>query len=361
MLSMLGFDIGLIRYLPRENNKAGMINSCFVITSIAAMLLSSAFLISLYLWSPALLILHEHAVYGAVFMLSTVAGSLYALQANVFVAFRQAKYSFVQAIVFGMRVVGLPLLITFGAFGIYASAGLAYVIAFVIGNLLIVRVYSAYRPIFAIRKSTVGDMLHYSFRNYIANIFATLPNFILPLLVLNVLGTAMTAYFYVAWAIAYILLAISLAVSRSLLAEASFSQDMLRTGVIRSLKFIFVLLIPAIVFMFIFGRYVLLLFGAEYAKNSFEVLLVLCVASVPYAVNAVYTAVKRVQREVMSVIWVYGVVAMVTIVGSYLLMVEFGVVGVGYAWVIGNGVVAVGIGVIAMKNDRLKSVRSDPV
>ena len=99
MLSMLGFDIGLIRYLPRENNKAGMINSCFVITSIAAMLLSSAFLISLYLWSPALLILHEHAVYGAVFMLSTVAGSLYALQANVFVAFRQAKYSFVQAVV----------------------------------------------------------------------------------------------------------------------------------------------------------------------------------------------------------------------------------------------------------------------
>ncbi len=89
--------------------------------------------------------------------------------------------------------------------------------------------------------------------------------------------------------------------------------------------------------------------------------MVLCVASVPYAVNAVYTAVKRVQREVMSVIWVYGVVAMVTIVGSYLLMVEFGVVGVGYAWVIGNGVVAVGIGVIAMKNDRLKSVRSDPV
>jgi len=84
-----------------------------------------------------------------------------------------------------------------------------------------------------------------------------------------------------------------------------------------------------------------MLFGGEYAENSFGVLVVLCVASLPYAVNAVYTAVKRVQGEVGAVILVYGVVAVVTIVGGYLLMDGFGVMGVGYAWVAGNGVVMV--------------------
>ena len=345
MFSLLGFDIGLIRYLPRENDKGGMINSCFVMTGLAALLLSVVFLCGLHIWSPALLILRERAVFGAAFVLFAIAGSLYELQVNVFVAFRQAKYSFVQAVVAALRILGLPLLVALGAFGVYAAAGFATVLAFVIGNLLILRVYAAYRPGFLIRKWAVNDMLYYSFGNYIANIFATLPNFILPLLVVNVLGAEMNAYFYVAWAIAFMLLMIPFAVSRSLLAEGSRSPDMLRRDVIRSLKFIFVLLVPAIVFVFVFGRYLLMLFGSEYAKNSFGALVVLCMASLPYAVNAVYTAAKRVQGDVGAVIWVYGVVAMITIVGGYLLMGEFGVMGVGYAWVVGNGVVAGGCGV----------------
>ena len=56
-------------------------------------------------------------------MLFVVAGSLAALQVNVFVAFRQAKYSFVQALVTALRIAGLPLLVALGAFGVYASAG----------------------------------------------------------------------------------------------------------------------------------------------------------------------------------------------------------------------------------------------
>ena len=47
MLSMLGFDIGLIRYLPRETDKGGMGGSCFTITAIAAALLSVVFLCGL--------------------------------------------------------------------------------------------------------------------------------------------------------------------------------------------------------------------------------------------------------------------------------------------------------------------------
>ena len=145
MLSLLGFDIGLIRYLPGEKDKGGMINSCFVMAGLAAALLSVVFLCGLHIWSPALLILREHAVFGAAFVLFTVAGSLSGLQVNVFVAFRQAKYSFVQAVVAAIRILGLPLLVALGAFGIYAAAGIASMLAFVVGNLLILKVYSSYR------------------------------------------------------------------------------------------------------------------------------------------------------------------------------------------------------------------------
>jgi O-antigen/teichoic acid export membrane protein len=59
MLSLLGFDIGLIRYLPGEEDKGGMINSCFVMAGLAAALLSVVFLCGLHIWSPALLVLRE--------------------------------------------------------------------------------------------------------------------------------------------------------------------------------------------------------------------------------------------------------------------------------------------------------------
>ena len=146
MFSLLGFDIGLIRYLPHENDKGGMINSCFVMTGLAAALLSVVFLCGLHIWSPALLILRERAVFGAAFVLFVVAGSLAALQVKegcrpLYPCIRRslrsvgyAKYSLVQALVAALRIAGLPLLVALGAFGIYAAAGFASVLAFVIGN-----------------------------------------------------------------------------------------------------------------------------------------------------------------------------------------------------------------------------------
>jgi O-antigen/teichoic acid export membrane protein len=90
-------------------------------------------------------------------------------------------------------------------------------------------------------------MMHYSSGNYIANIFFYLPNAILPLLVINVLGAETNAYFYVAWAIPGLLLVVPLATSTSLLAEGSYFPEELRKNVIKAFKFIFILLIPSII------------------------------------------------------------------------------------------------------------------
>ncbi len=99
MLSILGFDIGLIRYLPDERDKREMINSCFTITALIALLLSIIFLCGLNIWSPALLILKDNILFSMIFIIFTAFGSLSVLQANVFVAFREAKYSFIQGLV----------------------------------------------------------------------------------------------------------------------------------------------------------------------------------------------------------------------------------------------------------------------
>jgi O-antigen/teichoic acid export membrane protein len=345
ILSVLGFDIGLIRYLPEERDKSRMINSCFTMTALVALVLAVVFILGLQIWSPALMILRERTIFGAVFVLFTIVITLFGLQTNVFVAFRQAKYSFIQGSVAMLRVVILPFLVAFGAFGVYLSAGLATAIALLAGNMLILKVLSSYRPVPVINKKMINEMMYYSFGNNVANIFYFLPVAVLPLLVVDVLGEEINAYFYVAWAIASVLLMIPFTTSTSLFAEGSFSPDELRQNVIKSLKFIFVLLVPAIIGIFIFGRYVLLLFGKSYAENAFGVLLILSIASIPHAINVVYVAIKRVKQEVILVIYVYGAVAVLTLIGSCVVIQEMGLIGIGIAWIFGNGIVALIAGV----------------
>jgi len=164
-------------------------------------------------------------------------------------------------------------------------------------------------------------------------------------MVVNALGAEKNAYFYIAWQISMLLHAIPRWTSMSLLAECSYNQEEIIWNVRRATKFILILLAVAITGIFLFGKYLLWIFGEEYARNSLDVLLILVLGSVPFAFNVVYASVKRVKKEIKPVIWVYGGIAVITLVGSYLLARSIGIVGVGIAWLMGNIVIAGGVGV----------------
>ena len=266
------------------------------------------------------------------------------MQGGVFVGFRKTEYSFYQTIVIFVRLAIVPFLAAFGALGIYAAYGLTSVLAFIVGVLLTSRIFP-YKPIPAIKREVLNDIFHFSSGNYVARMLEDTPRVVLPIMVINVLGAETNAYFFIAWQISVLLLAIPRFTSISLLAEGSHNHKEFKKDTIRAAKFIFILLGVAIIGVFLFGKYLLWIFGEEYARNSFELLLILVLGSVPFAVNSLYASVKRVKKEIKPVIYVYGGIAVITLVLGYLFMTMFGVVGVGYAWVVGNGVVAGGVGV----------------
>lgn len=89
--------------------------------------------------------------------------------------------------------------------------------------LLLPRVQKGYRPFPSVSKEVVNEMVHFSFANYAANMLWVLPQLILPLMVVNLLGAEQTAYFFIGWAVASILFVIPLATSFSLFAEGSYN------------------------------------------------------------------------------------------------------------------------------------------
>jgi len=268
IFSLIGLDISLIRYLPDEKDKVSMINSSFLLTAIISLLISIIFILGTSIWSPALDILKKNYILGLFFIFFTIFASLSTLQISIFIAFRHSKYSFYQSIINISKVILLPLLTFFGVFGLYSAFGITYILTFIWGNKYIQKIHSSYQFTPKIDIIIVKKMFFYSLGNYLANILIYFPNYILPLMLLNILGSTITGYFYIAWTLSSVLLTISGSVSRSLLAEGSLTPENNQKNILKSLKFTFVILIPLIILIILFGKYFLLLFGKDYAFYS---------------------------------------------------------------------------------------------
>ncbi|MDY6864485.1 MAG: oligosaccharide flippase family protein [Halobacteriota archaeon] len=344
IFSVLGFDIALVRFLPEREDKSELINTCLTISFIISLILTLIFVAGINIWSPSLSVIRENKFFLFFFVFFSATTSLPGLLSQgVFAGFRRTEYSLFQTLVTLARLGIIPFLVTFGELGIYAPYGLTPILAFGFGIFLASRIFP-YKPIPTVNIEIIKDIFHFSFGNYFAKIFEYLPVFVLPIMVINVLGAEMNAYFFMSWQISMLLLTIPRWTTISLLAEGSHNEETLSANTKRALKFIFLLLGPAIIGIFLFGRNILGFFGEEYATNSYELLLVLALGSIPFAINVIYVTTKRVQKEVMPVIYVYGGVAIITLVASYLLMQSMGIIGVGYSWIIGNVAIASGVG-----------------
>lgn len=335
-ISLLGFDIGLIRYLPEEKDKSKVINTSFILCGCTALIISTVFLIGIDIWAPALKLLRGNPLLEISVIIFTVASTFYLLQSNIFVAFGQARYSFWQAIIALSRIPFLVLLASLGTFGIYSSNLLSSILSIVICHLFIYKIYINYTPFTKIDHRPLRKMVKYSLGNYLANIFFLIPSMCVPVLVSNTLGTKTNAYFYISWWISELVRMVPLATTTSMFAEGSASTMDINKTVVEALKFIFLLMGLVFAGVILFGQSLLSLFGGDYADNSFSVLLLFCIGDIPFAFIAVYIARCRIEKALMPVIAAYGALGAITLIASYILMQTMGIVGIGYAWIMGN-------------------------
>lgn len=350
LLSMLGLNIGIIRFLPNDDDKTGMMNSCFTLVGIFSIALSAIFIVGIPLWAPALLFLQENKAIMFAFILFTLAISLGALQNQVFIALRAAQFSFIQRIIaLGLRFPVVLALVSLGAFGIFSSWGIAGWVALAVGSFLLVKVHPGYRPIPTVKRQVVSEMTHFSLGNYVAETTSMLPDYLLPLIIVNILGAELNAYFYIAYAVASPLFMIPRSITTSLFAEGSNEPDKLRGNTIRAAKLIFPLLIPAIIVIFLFGDKILLLFGTGYSENAFNVLRLLSLSVIAFALNDLYVVVKRVELRVKPVIYIYSSVAILILAISYMLMSRLSLTGVAIGFLLGQGIVALVLSLMMLK------------
>nr|WP_319372968.1 oligosaccharide flippase family protein [uncultured Methanobacterium sp.] len=339
MLSFLGFDIALVKYIPEMKNKKELINSCLTVAVIFSAILTLIFIAGINLWSPSLVILRENSWLTLFFLIFIITSTLSTLQGfGVFPGFKKAEYSLIQNLTIPFRILFLLLLIPFGVYGLFISYGLVYIFAFVVGMFLTSKIFD-YGFSLTIKKGILSDIFNYSSGNYFARIFENLPTFLLPLLILNILGATQNAYFYIAWQISMLLLAIPYVMYIALLAESNSQIEDIKKNIRKALKLVFVAMVIAFMGILIFGKYLLSIFGDAYTLNSYNLLLLFALGNFLYFINTLYATVNRILKNTIRIIVVYASISSTTLLLSYFLMGRWGLMGVGYAWIISNAVV----------------------
>jgi hypothetical protein len=98
---------------------------------------------------------------------------------------------------------------------------------------------------------------------------------------------------------------------------------------------------PVLAVILVAAPYLLGLLGSMYAMESSTLLRLLALGTLPAMVNALYVAQARVHRNLVTVTAVPGVLSVFILVGSYELLLRFGITGVGVAWLTAQTLVAV--------------------
>jgi O-antigen/teichoic acid export membrane protein len=276
------------------------------------------------------------------------------LQTSAYAGMRTARYALFQSLTAGLFKIPLPLLLlTLGMSGIFFSWGLSSLLALITSLfLLLPRILPGYLPLPLIKKNAVSQMIRFSTGNYIADIFDTLPGLLFPLIIVNTLNEELNAYFFIAWTIASLLFMVPVSVNSSLLAEAAYEPYKLRILTIRAVIFTLVLLIPAILVIWLIGSKILLVFGRVYSEGSIQLLKILSVSSLPYALVRIYVTINRVRLKIQPVIATYFSIAIITLVGGYLLIPKTGIQGIGIAWICAQGSLAIITSLLLIKRER---------
>ena len=331
----LGLGAGLIRYLPKSERKNDKINTVFTLIALVTIVASTIFILGLDLFSPKLLFIKENFLLAFIFIFFMVISSASGLIESVFISYRNSKYVLVKNTIFSiLKIVFLFMFVGLGAYGIFSSWMLGLFLGFVSVFIVLIHKFK-YRPKFVFYDSIISQIGRYSFGNYVSGFIGGLPALVLPLLVLNELGAKSSAYYYIAMMIAGVLYIIPTATSNSLFAEGSHDEKNLGKQIKSSYMIISLLLIPGVILFAVFGKYILLIFGQDYASGGSALLLILVVSGFFTALNSIYGTLLKIKKKIKGLI-IVNLIGTVTTFALVYPFIGMGLVGIGIMWIAGE-------------------------
>jgi O-antigen/teichoic acid export membrane protein len=207
-------------------------------------------------------------------------------------------------------------------------------------------------------KQKIKLMAKFMSSSYIASIISGAPLLLLPLLVLNKLGSEQAAYYYITATISMLLNIIPSAITQSLFAEGSWGVESLKSQALKSLKFMYCLTIPLVIVLIVFGREVLGIFGKNFSNQGYELLVLIAITALPKVISYLLSTIIKLSGKLRPLV-IVSILGATTVLGtSYIMVDKYGLLGIGFATIIGEIFVVVSYSLIVLHRLRNKKLLS---
>ena len=325
LFSRFGIDQSLIRFFP-HGNKSRIFTTTLIATVILTLVIGIIYLIGIDFFSPDLSFIQN---YPLIFLLFLIANLIKQITSVCFVAIRASRYFFSQNIVFCSRILFLIPLISMGAMGIFSAVGIGFILASVFSLIYLLKFDIHYEKF---DFNFLRDSFKFSTSNYLVGISMEAPKYLIPLMILYLLGPVEVAQYYIPFTFCSILFAIPNATSTQVFVEGSHGES-LKTAMRRSLFTNFLLLSAAISFIYIFGPFFLNYLGKGYAGNL-NLMMIISISSYFIGIFSSYYSIKNIQKDFKNMLLVSGAQLILHIVFCWILLINFGLIGAAYSWLI---------------------------
>ncbi|MFD7731581.1 lipopolysaccharide biosynthesis protein [Kitasatospora phosalacinea] len=338
-LGSLNLGDALVRFVPTAGRRTrALVLHSYLVSIAASAVVAVAFLLLIPVVAPDLAELRR-PVLAVSFVAATAGYSVFVLQDGALTGVRRAGWVLGENTVFAVAKAALLALCAAFAVGagILLSWAAALVLAIVLTNVVLFRrAIPAHQaaPVDEREQRPTERIARWAGADYLGNLFSFAAASVLPLMVLDRLGAAGSAYYSLAYVIASTLYVAAFSMGHSLVVEGSRDPARLAEHSRRLLRHSTLLVTAAAVPIAVAAPWILALFGPEYAEHGTTALRLMALSAIPNTIPNVAIQVARVRRSLPWMVGIRFAFALVVIALTAVLLPPFGLTGIGAAWLI---------------------------
>jgi O-antigen/teichoic acid export membrane protein len=339
-LALLGLNSAFVAFYPKHHRQpSSLLNTTLNSVSLASLLAALLFLLLSSVMFHELSIVSHSLIYILLFLGMTLFGTLNTFMDHVSIAIRRGNQVLIRNILFGgitiLFVSALPLVVgSVTSKSIIFAWMLAGLFACTIGGFQIVRSIPAYRYRFTVDTGIGKGLIRVSLQNYLLTLVERAPNWILPIIVTEMLSPTDNAHWYTLWMMAWVIYIIPISIGQNLFADVSHQPGTYRQALRYSLLTSLILGTIAAASTMLLANFLLSLLGESYAVAGAIPLRILALGVYPAIFIQAYYGICRGKNMLSEAIFTGAAAGFTGVLAASLVGLRFGLVGMAAAWLI---------------------------
>lgn len=279
------------------------------------------------------------------FLGAVVIWVVFSLQDMVLIGLRRAPWVPVENAVYGgMKLAFLVVLASTGsAWGLLGSWVGGAVLLVVVMNALIFGRLLPRRLGLPDTLPPVARLARFTGGHHLAALTGSLPDSLLPIVVVALVSEQATAYYYAAWTVSNSMRLIAANIANALTVEGAHESERAGEHIRDGGRLGLIVVVPVAIGGILLADLVMGLFGAGYSEGA-SVLRIFSIGLVPFTLVTMFVAAERVRQRVGAAGIVLGASTTLTIVLAILLLPRLGIDGAAIGWLVAQ-LVAAGLAV----------------